>query len=111
MKKNIKILVIILIIGIFILLPFKVYAGNVTPISNEYPVIEQENITQNTTQNTNPYVENQNNEVTTLTTDKELAEDKALPDAGFNKNMIYVITALVIFAIFAYIKVVKYNVE
>lgn len=115
MKKNIKILsmVIVLIIMMFSVLSLNAYAtltlADPIPIGgdinddNTTPVITNND---NTNTNTNT---NTNNEVVAL--NDEVAEDKVLPDAGFDTNMLYIISALIIFAVFAYIKVVKYNVD
>lgn len=117
MKKNIKILsmVIVLIIMMFSVLSLNVYA-TLTP-ADPIPIgdINDDNttpvITNNENTNTNT---NTNNEVVTLNNEiaeDKVAEDKVLPDAGFDTNMLYIISALIIFAVFAYIKVVKYNVD
>lgn len=120
MKKNIKILsmVIVLIIMMFSVLSLNAYA-TLTP-ADPIPIggdINDDNttpvITNNDNTNTNTNT-NTNNEVVALNdeiAEDKVAEDKVLPDAGFDTNMLYIISALIIFAVFAYIKVVKYNVD
>lgn len=104
MKRNVKIFSIILILVItLVALPLKVYASDVTP---QIPIEGEE---PTPTPTPNPVVTGDETE-NTVAEDK-IAEDKTLPDAGFDKNMIYIISALIIFAVFAYIKVVKYNVD
>ncbi len=112
MKKYIKILsVILLLVLTMTLLPLKVFAtGDINPL----PVEEQTNNTVNSgvvNETTDLTKSGDNTEVTTLGEDKNIAKDKNLPDAGFDRNMIYIISALVVIAVFAYIKVVKYNVD
>ena len=119
MKKNIKILsmVIVLIIMMFSVLSLNVYAtltpADPIPIGdinddNTTPVITNDNTNTNTNNEYAPL----NSDVTDdKVVEDKVADDKVLPDAGFDTNMLYIISALIIFAVFAYIKVVKYNVD
>lgn len=102
MKKSLKILslIIIILLGLMIL-PMRVYAGDLTPIP-----VEGEDDGSGTTIITGDDTSNDDK-----VADDKVADDKVLPDAGFDSNMIYIISALAIFAVFAYVKVVKYNVE
>lgn len=123
MKKNfIKISLILVLLTTIIVLPLNVFASEFTdvqPIGIEGQQTSNQNTTNTTnTDNTNSIVEANVNTTTTSTTqntdkvaEDKIAEDKVLPDAGFDKNMIYIISALIIFAVFAYIKVVKYNID
>lgn len=113
MKRNIKIVSIIVVLLLtFWILPLKVFAsGGITPIGGEGDIIpiEGENDPLGDTGggggSTDPVVDDD-----VLAEDK-VAEDKSLPDAGFDHRMIYIITALIVFAVFAYFKVVKYNLD
>lgn len=109
MKRNIKKAIIILVLILTVaVLPLTVYAtGDLTP-----QPIQVEPGTDTTTDTYNNSIINsgvtENEE--TIVEDK-IAEDKILPEAGFDRNMLYIISALVVFAVFAYIKVVKYNID
>lgn len=107
MKKSLKILsvIIILLIG-FMIFPAKIYATDLT----EIPVIGEEGTGTGTGTGTGS-----GSTIIPVNDDKladdKVADDKVLPDAGFDSNMVYIIAALAIFAVFAYVKVVKYNVD
>ena len=115
MKKSIKILSIITILTIgLMLLPLKAYATDsitVIPIEDE----EQEQATtivpSTGTTDTDKEADVDKKAVDDKVVEDKIAEDKVPPDAGFESNMVFIILSLVVFAVFAYIKVVKYNIE
>ena len=105
MKKSMKILsiIIILVIGLM-LLPVKSYAtGDVTVIP-----IENQN---ETTSIITSAESTSTSDTSGILAEDKIADDKVLPDAGFENKMVFIILSLVVFAVFAYVKVVKYNID
>ena len=118
MKKSLKIVSIITVLMLILsFTSLKVYATDeLTPI----PIETEGDITGGPTGETTITDETPTITDTEISDDKiaddkvaedKIAEDKVLPDAGFDQSMIYIIAALILFAVFAYIKVVKYNLD
>ncbi len=119
MKKNLKIISVITVLLLsLVIMPMKVFATGDLTLPNPIPVENNQGGTTTgggsdvtTGAGTGETTGGSTDLVEDKVAEDKVADDKVLPDAGFDQSMIYIIAALVLFAVFAYFKVVKYNLD